>query len=75
MSVKPDVYYCVENINNKRETAVCGPTYSMYYMLSNLLEFDIKFISYSDVSKWNPDLIAKVGYKKYENMKHKLFSN
>lgn len=63
ISVKPDVYYCVEKMNDKLETTICGPNFSMYYMLSDLLEFDIEFISYSKVSEWNKDIIAKVRYK------------
>ena len=54
------MYTCTEKINNKPKETVCGPIYSMYYMLSNLLEFDIEIKTTTNISKWNIELDDKV---------------
>ena len=51
---------CTEKIKNKPKETVCGPIYSMYYMLSNLLEFDIEIKTTTNLQIWNIELDAKV---------------
>lgn len=56
----PQPYYCTKKINQIMKETVCGPIFSVFHLLSNVLEFNLDIQPAYHPNIWNNGLSNKV---------------